>query len=900
MTVGDPAEVNRLREELAAARARIDALEQRQAEQRSMFDAFIDITGDMLFFKDRESVYRIVNEAFRHAVGRSMAECIGKTDHELFPGAEADDYVDSDQEVMRTRKAEIRDWEVTGKTGRIWLHSRKIPVENQAGEIIGVLCSVRDITRGKTAELEFERLFNFVPDLVTISNPEGCLTKVNPAWQATLGYTPEELLSSSYFELVHPDDREASRRELQKILDGGVSRSFVNRYRAKDGSWHWLEWNTICESGEALYSIARDITERIRQEKETRLWADAFRYCSHGIAIGLPSENCILTCNEAFARMHRLSVDEIEGVPILSMYVPEEHRQVSELLQEADRKGFVSYESRMVRGDGGSFPVQMDIVSIPDEQGNPLYRIATVQDISERKNSQMALIESEVRFRSAVESAPEGIFIQTKGTFAYMNPSAMQMFGATTPGQIIGSRIVEHVHPEYRKIVSERIRMLNKELMAVPLLEEKMLRLDGSSFDAEISAVPFVYAGRHGALVFMRDVTGRKLADKERSGLEKQLFQSQKLESIGRLAGGVSHDLNNLLTPILGYSEILANRLEPDDARRQHLHVMHEAALKARDLIRQLLAFSSSQALEFRALDLNAVVRGFGPLLRRTIRSNVEITYRFDTNVLSMIGDAGQIEQIIMNLAINADDSMPSGGNLLIETSEALVEAGQEALFDGVPVGRYVLLSVSDNGEGMDSETLSHVFEPFFTTKPKGKGTGLGLSTVYGIVKQHGGFIKVSSETGKGSSFRIWFPRQAGELGGVPAEKVTAMQAGNTGVVLVVEDDELVRQFVEQSLLHEGFEVFSAPSGEEAIGMLAAKSVVPDLLLTDLVMKGINGRELFEKALGMLPELKVIYMSGYTKNIISGNGDVGKGVAFLQKPFTMQTMLGKVRDMINS
>jgi PAS domain S-box-containing protein len=894
----DRKEVDRLRQELDLARARIDSLEQQLAERQELLGSFLEVTGDILFFKDRDLVYRIVNAAFCDSAGMSMEEIVGKTDHDLFHATDADAYIDSDREVMRTRKAEIRDWEISGKTGRLWLHSRKFPVENEAGDIIGVVCSVRDITRGKTAEQEFQRLFELVPDMVASSNSAGALIKVNAAWQETLGYTPDELFSIPYADLVHPDDRDATLRELQQILSGRLSRSFVNRYKAKDGSWHWLEWNTNYSDGEVLYSIARDITERIRQEQETRLWADAFRYCSHGIAIGLPSSNCILTCNEAFARMHRLTVQEIEGAPILRMYVPEEHERVVGLLREADRKGFVSYESRMVRSDGKIIPVQMDIVSVSDDQGNPLYRIATMQDITERQNSQMALIESEVRFRSAVESAPEGIFIQIRGNFVYLNPAAMKMFGATTPGQLVGSPVLNHVHPDFKKIIAERIRTVNNELLAVPLLEEKMLRLDGTSFDAEITAVPFVYDSGHGALVFIRDITERKLAEKERSGLEKQLFQSQKLESIGRLAGGVAHDLNNLLTPILGYSEILVNKLAPEDARRQNLKVMHDAALKARDLIRQLLAFSSSQALEFRMFDLNAVVRGFEPLLRRTIRANVGISYHFDEKELSMIGDAGQIEQIIMNLAINADDSMPSGGKLMIETRETVVEAGKEPLFEGVPAGRYVVLSVSDNGDGMDGETMSQMFEPFFTTKPIGKGTGLGLSTVYGIVKQHGGYIKVSSEPGNGACFRIYFPLRAGEICGPVTAKVPPTSGKSSGNVLVVEDDELVRQFVEQSLLMEGFKVCSAASGEEAFRMLVGKICVPDLLLTDLVMKGINGKELFDKAAQMLPDLKVIYMSGYTNNIISNHGKMNKGVAFLQKPFSVRSLVGKVREMI--
>ncbi len=891
-----------LAQELESARMRISVLEGELERERETLRAVFESTPDLFVLKDRDSVYRAVNPAFCRFLGKGAEEIIGRSDYELFPPEDARLYVRGDAEVMASGRPEIEDWEVAGASGRTWLQVIKTPVQDREGTVTGVLCSVRDVSKRKSVELELDRIWSFIPDLVCIASAEGALLKVNPAWEKILGYSEEELKRISYYDLIHPDDRAATKRRVEARRFGAErgTGNFINRYRAKDGSYRWLEWNSTPVNGSLLYAIARDITSRIAQERETRLWADAFRYCAHGIAIGLPDPNRILTCNEAFARMHGLRVAEIEGLPILDMYVPEEHERVAGLLREADLKGAVSYESRMVRSDGKSFPVQMDVVSISDADGKLAYRIATMEDITGRLDSQMALIESEARFRSVVESAPEGIFIQAEGRFAYLNPESLRMFGATDPGQLVGLPVVGQVHPEFREIVAERIRMLNMDRLPAPILEEKMLRLDGTSFEAEISAVPFVYSGRQGAIVFLRDITGRRLAEQERASLEKQLFQSQKLESIGRLAGGVAHDLNNLLTPILGYSEILGNKLPPEDERRQHLDVMHGAALKARDLIRQLLAFSSSQALEFRMLDLNAVLRDFGPLLRRTIRANVGISSRFCDKALSMVGDPGQIEQIIMNLAINADDSMPSGGELKIETSEVVVGPGQERLANGLGEGSYAMLSVCDTGTGMDSDTLSHVFEPFFTTKPKGKGTGLGLSTVYGIVRQHGGYITVASEPGMGTCFRIWFPLRTGALRNEAAEKLSDPPSRSTGVVLVVEDDVLVREFVEQSLRHEGFEVSTAESGEEALVILSEGRCVPGLLLTDLVMKGINGRELFEQARALLPQLKVIYMSGYTKNIISSHGVTGKGVAFLQKPFSLQLLTGKVREMFDS
>ena len=893
-------DLQRLRKELDEARNRIALLQDELAWERETLRAVFDSTSDLYMMKDRGSVYRSVNAVFCNFLGRRNGEIVGRTDDDIFSPEDARCFSKGDVEVMESRVPETAEVEVESTSGRVWLQVIKTPVLDHDGNVAGVLCSARDISRQKQAELELEKLLGIIPDLVSISSADGLFLRVNPAWEKILGYTEAELLAIPYQDLIHPEDREATRMQVELRRQGQGASTFINRYLAKDGSYRWLEWNSAPADGNILYSVARDITSRIAQEKETRLWADAFRYCSHGIAIGLPDTNSILTCNEAFARMHGQTVAEIEGAPILSMYVPEDHEKVMKQLHEADRKRAVSFEARMVRRDWTVFPVQMDIVTIVDDRGNLAYRIATIQDITERQNSQMALLESEVRFRSLVESAPEGIFVQTRGNFAYLNPTAMRMFGATAPGQIIGLPILDQLHPDFRNLVAERIRMVNSELVSVPLLEETMLRLDGTAFEAELSAVPFVYAGQHGALVFMRDITARKQVEKERLGLEKQLFQSQKLESIGRLAGGIAHDLNNLLTPILGYSEIMALKLPAHDVGRQHLNVMHDAALRARDLIRRLLVFSSTQVLEFGTLDLNAVVTGFEHLLRRTLRANVGISCNYHEGVLPMLGDSCQIEQIIMNLAINADDSMPSGGTLKIVTSKTLVQPGEEPHFEGIQEGCYALLSVCDTGAGMDSETIAHIFEPFFTTKPKGKGTGLGLSTVYGIVKQHDGYIRVSSEQDKGTCIRIYFPMQSGNVTiGVP-QKGTASAKVITGTVLVVEDDELVRQLVVQSLLNDGLTVSSAASGEEALEMLTMKTCQPDLLVTDLVMKGVNGKELYDRTRKLLPKLRVIYMSGYTKNIISSHGVHDKGISFLQKPFTVKALSEKVRSMMGS
>ncbi len=884
--------------ELEAANRRIQGLEGELDSARALLKTVLEVTPDFFVLKDRDSIYRVVNPAFCRFLGKSEQEIIGKSDYDLFPPEDAAMYLKGDAKVMCTLEPEVEDRNVSGGNGRLWLHMIKTPVLDSAGAVCGVLCSIRDISRRKKVELEFERFFSLMPDMVCIASGDGFFTKVNDAWQKALGYSQEELLAIPYADLIHPDDREATRAQIKRQLAGGGLKNFVNRYRTRDGSYRWLEWNSTHVEENVLYAVARDITARIESERETRLWADAFRFCAHGIAIALPQSNAILACNEAFARMYDQPVSAIEGSLIFSMYVPEDRERVKGYIEEADRTGFVSYQARKIRRDGSFFPVQMDVVSVKDGGGDLLYRIATMQDITERVAWQTALQESEERFRSVVESAPDAIFIQNEGRFAYLNKGALLLFGATSAEEILGRQVLELIHADFRSMVAKRIRVINELHQQQSTIDNRILRLDGTSVDVEASALPFQYAGIQGALVFMRDVSARKKAEKERSELELQLFQSQKIESIGRLAGGVAHDLNNLLTPILGYSEMLSSRLPETDKHRQRIEIIHDAALKARDLVRQLLAFSSRQALEFRMIDLNSVIRGFEKLLRHTIRANIDIHYRFYEGTLVMQGDAGQLEQIIMNLAINAEDAMPSGGELVMETSIAVIEKVQNNYLEELTLGRYAVLLVRDTGVGMDSEILTHMFEPFYTTKAKGKGTGLGLSTVYGIVRQHGGVIKASSEPGMGTCFRIFFPLQESGIQLLEPKQAPQIQQGTGAAILVVEDDEMVRKFVVQALTAEGFSIYDAPGGEEALDILEKRSLVPDLLLTDLVMRGMNGKELYDQVRTMIPSIKVIYMSGYPKNIISSHGVLNEGISFLQKPFSVQALEDKVRGIL--
>ncbi len=389
------------------------------------------------------------------------------------------------------------------------------------------------------------------------------------------------------------------------------------------------------------------------------------------------------------------------------------------------------------------------------------------------------------------------------------------------------------------------------------------------------------------------------VAETEKEHLEKQFHQAQKLESIGRLAGGVAHDLNNLLSPILGYGELLL--LEKSDAnrRRESVEQILKAGRRARDLVRQLLAFSRRQTLHFRSLDLNFLLKNFEKLLRRTIREDVAIRTLPSESLPFIKGDMGQLEQVLMNLAVNAQDAMPDGGTLTIETDRVELDETYASEHDGVTPGPYVRLTVSDTGTGMDRTTLRQLFEPFFTTKEFHEGTGLGLSTVYGIVKQHGGNVWAYSEPGMGATFKVYLPVSTES----PPEEKSSLGSepkGGSETILLVEDNEEVRELAFAILQRSGYALLVAKSGQEALSLLEHHDGPLHLILTDVVMPGMNGRQLFDQASALYPRTKALYMSGYTRDVIAHRGVIDAGINFIQKPFSVKLLTTSVREALDS
>lgn len=511
-----------------------------------------------------------------------------------------------------------------------------------------------------------------------------------------------------------------------------------------------------------------------------------------------------------------------------------------------------------------------------------------------------ALRVTEERFRALVEGAPVGIFVQRGGRFAYVNPKLCDLLGASGPAELVGVAVLDRVAPEQQELVRERIRILNEERRAVPVVEQTWVTLSGEHVLVEVSAVPFVHAGESGALVFVSDISERKRAEAALRRSEEQLRQSQKMEAVGQLAGGVAHDFNNLLTAIIGYSDlILARGAGGDQSVVEDVEEIKRAAERASELTRQILAFSRRQALRAERVSLNEVLLRMEPLLSHALGEDIEVACLCSSDLGLVEVDVSQFEQVLMNLAANARDAMPEGGRLTLETANVEIDDTYCAKYPDATPGKYVVVSVSDTGVGIEPEVLPHIFEPFFTTKPPGTGTGLGLSTVYGIVRQSGGLINVYSEPGQGTTFRIYLPRVEAEAEEPIAPVVSASRVSGGEAVLVVEDESALRDLIGRVLTGLGYQVLIAASGPEALELVAREEQPPDLLLTDVILPGgMQGHQLAQQLRATWPGLRVLYMSGYTRNAIVHAGRLDPGVNFLEKPFTPDRLAAAVREVL--
>ena len=669
------------------------------------------------------------------------------------------------------------------------------------------------------------------------------------------------------------EQRERTKREARKLNDD-LERKVAERTE---------------ELARAIRHLESEATERRRREEELLRLA-AIVECSDDAIIASDLSGKITDWNAGAEKMFGYSRAQAAGMPVTIIAPPERRHEAREILAKIRKgAGVLNQETVRTRQDGRPVNVSLTVSPIRDQAGRLTGSAAIVRDITDRIEMEAALRRSEANFRSVIENSPYGALrTLLDGRILLANPAVVRMLGYSSESEVLNLNMAKDVYrnPGDRARIIEQAR--NTEY--IKDIEVEWKHRTGSSIMVRFSS--HIVENHIGDIdhfdLMVQDITKQR-------NLEDQLRQAQKMEAIGRLAGGVAHDFNNLLGVIIGYSELALDQLGPATAVRGQVEQIRKAGERATALTRQLLAFSRQQVLDTKTLNLNAIISDMVQMLLRLIGEDVELHTKLDPELHSIRGDQGQIEQVIMNLAVNARDAMPDGGKLIIETHNVKVEEDEMPRRAPMVPGEYILLTISDTGVGMNAETQAHIFEPFFTTKAQGKGTGLGLATVYGVVKQSGGYIWVYSEPGLGATFKVYLPRVLEEAQPSPPFDIGDSCHG-TETILVVEDEVSLRTFACTLLKNSGYTVLEAGDGEEALALAGKHKLPIHLLLTDMIMPGMKGPVVAERLATVHPEAKVLFMSGYTGFV--SRGLIDPNAALVPKPFTREELLRKIRQVL--
>jgi two-component system cell cycle sensor histidine kinase/response regulator CckA len=777
-------------------------------------------------------------------------------------------------------------------------------------------------------------LLDSVQELLTILCPDGTIRFASAGFTRLLGHSTEDLVGRSILELVHQSDAEGAReclRELSVSQYGKFGRRC--RLRSKDGSWRWFDAEARDHSKlpaiEGIVVSFRDVTDLHRMEAERQVISEIVHALNQtanldellrDIHLALKkvvyAENCFVALHDEIADAFTFPffADQIDVAPApqkvgrsCTAFV---FRTGSPMLipqMEFDRLA-AEGEVELVGSPSPSWlgvPLKtptatIGVLVVQHYQNENAYDIRDLEFLSsvgghialaiERRRSEDALRKNEEMFRLLFSYNPLPTWVMDRESLKFLevNEAAVRQYGYSL-NEFKRMTVLDFRPEEERAKYLDQLKLIPHEGLYHGNWKHR--KKDGKIIQVETISHELEYAGRRVRLVVAQDVSERHL-------LEQQLRQSQKMEAVGRLAGGVAHDFNNLLMVIKGHTELLLNVLPSEEKYSRKVEQIDRAADRASALTRQLLAFSRLQVLQPQVINLNGVVEEMGKLLPRLIGEDIELVIRGSEDLGAIRADASQMEQVIMNLAVNARDAMPSGGRLLIETSNAELDSTYNAVHPIVRQGRYILLAVSDTGTGMTAETQARIFEPFFTTKPQGKGTGLGLSTVYGVVKQSGGFIWVYSEVGRGTSFKVYLPRVDQPVERVGTVRAVSEAPRGTETIVLAEDEQDVREVAREFLESGGYTVIEARDGTEALRRVEKYDGAIDLLVTDMVMPGMTGQELTAKLLQSRPEIRVLYMSGYSERAAADSARGDSSIRLLAKPFSRWALLRAVHEIL--
>jgi len=842
-------------------------------------EAYVRLDGDLRF--------AFINRAAEALLGAPRANLMGKTPWDVHPETAGTPLEQGFRRALAERTP------VMFENYHRWYGLTATPDANG-----GLIIHFSDITERKKAEEQYKDIFDGAVEGIHRASTQGEYLAVNPALAKMLGYdSPEDVMSSlkDVVAQVWLDSNERSRF-LELIEKHGLIRGYECRYLRKDGTVFWVSLSSrkVCgPDGNTLFydTFVQDITERNRMENALRQSEEKFSKAFHSspaaVLIADLTDDRFIDVNEAFEQVSGYRRDEAIGRTSSELGMwnnPHDREEAIGQLRAEGRIRNLEYTFRSKSGSMGTGLISAELIEL---DGRPCALAATI-DITERKQFEQRLNT----LATAIEQAGEQIVItDLDGVIQYCNPAFEKITGYSKEEAVGANPRILKSGTHTAEFYSNLWATIKKGAVWTGHLFNK--KKDGSLYeeDATISPIRDAAGNMSGFVAVKRDVT-------QHLQLERQFQQAQKLESIGRLAGGVAHDFNNILTVINGYSDFLITALDRTDPLWSSADEIRKAAERAASLTKQLLAFSRKQVIEPKTMDVNTTIRDSEQMLQRLIGEDITLATRLDPFLGQVLADPEQVYQVVMNLVVNARDAMPDGGILDISTANVEVTDEEANAQPDAKAGRYVMMMVTDGGTGMDENTRQHIFEPFFTTKGREKGTGLGLSTVYGIVRQSDGWIDVSSELGVGSSFTVYFPRIDGRLIEEQREATCTTVPHGGETILVVEDQDAVRSITKKILRVYGYQVLEAANGDEAVALGQTHPGEIHLLLTDVILPGMNGKQLSERLRTLRPKLKVLFTSGYTSEIIAARGVLDSGLAYIAKPFIPDRLAAKVRDVL--
>jgi PAS domain S-box-containing protein len=890
-----------------------------------------DGVQDMIWAKDLEKRYIFANKAVCENLLNAVdtSEPIGKTDlffalrereaHSENPSWHTFGEVCSDSDTLTMQAGRPMQFDEFGNVkGRfLFLNVRKAPFFDPQGKMIGTVGSARDVTEIKRVEEALhcnEMLLNETQKLAKIGGWSWDVDRQSMTWTEETyrihEMAPGDIPPGSAEHIAQsaacypPDVRTVVLDAFKRCAMTGEPYDLEVPFTTTQGRKLWVRTmaEAVKSGGRVVKVVGNliDITDRKAAEErlsqsESKL-NSIFRAAP--IGIGVVCDRAFVDVNDLFCKMIGYAREELIGKNSRMIYPTDEDYDFvgREKYRQINQQGTGQVETRLKCKGGEILEVIMS--STPLDPADLSAGVTfTALDITKRKQAESALRESEARYRGIVENAIEGLFQSTpEGRFISVNSAFATMLGYGTPNEMVHA--ISDIAEQYYADPHDRRRY--KDLLvrdgAIKDFEFQVRRKDGSLIWVS-NSTRSIY-DQEGKLIryegIVINITARKEAEEENRRLQEQLFHAQKMESVGRLAGGVAHDFNNMLAIILGHTEMALDQVAKEIPLHADLEEIRKAANRSAELTRQLLAFARKQTVAPKVLDLNRTVEGMLKMLRRLIGEEIDLLWQPASVLWPIKVDPSQIDQILANLCVNSRDAISGTGQVVIRThNETFVQRVDR------PNGDFVMLSVSDNGSGMSPEALSHVFEPFFTTKEVGRGTGLGLATVYGIVKQNRGFVDVFSRPGEGAAFKIYFPRESRQAENGDTEGAVENLPGGQETLLLVEDDASMLAMGKKMLEKRGYRVLAAQKPNEALALAVQHAGAIRLLITDVVMPEMNGRLLADRLLALCPALKILFISGYTADVIANRGVLEEGVNFVQKPFTIRDLAFKVRETLD-